>query len=305
LRPSRIGIIGFGAITQEMIRGLEARDALGLVSGVLERSQNLSDHRIKAAGRFSVVGSLDELLASKPDVVVEAAGHSAAQQFGGEVLRRGHDLLLASVGVLAFPEISQALAAAALASEIWIAAGAVAGIDGLLAARTAGLRRVTYTSIKPPDAWKGTAGERAVEAFSGPQRRELFVGSAREAGQQFPQNANVAVTIALAGLGLDRTRVVLVADPSVPGPLGLIEAEGEFGRFSFEILALASKLNNKTSAITGHSLVAAILDGMCFGVRDLLNGADAVDRDQSSPWGLTGNSLALLRSGIRDIKHEA
>ena len=47
--------------------------------------------------------------------------------------------------------------------------------------------------------------------------------------------------------------------------LGLVgEASGEFGTFLFEILALASPTNPKTSALTGHSIVSAALDGMCF-----------------------------------------
>jgi aspartate dehydrogenase len=102
------------------------------------------------------------------------------------------------------------------------------------------------------------------------QRVIFFRGSAREAAAKFPQNANVAATIALASLGLDHTRVQLGSDPNVRGPLGIIEAEGEFGRFSFEILALASPTNPKTSALTGHSLVAAARDGMCLRALDLL-----------------------------------
>jgi aspartate dehydrogenase len=86
----------------------------------------------------------------------------------------------------------------------------------------------------------------------------------------YPQNANVAATIALAGLGLDRTRVKLGADPKVAGPLGIIDADGEFGTFRFEILALASPSNPKTSALTGHSLASAALDGMRFRARDIL-----------------------------------
>ena len=105
------------------------------------------------------------------------------------------------------------------------------------------------------------------------ERIIFFRGSAREAAARFPKNANVAATIALASLGLDRTQVLLGSDPHVSGPLGIIEAEGEFGRFNFEILALASPTNPKTSALTGHSLVAAVRDGMCLRALDLLRDA--------------------------------
>ena len=78
------------------------------------------------------------------------------------------------------------------------------------------------------------------------------------------------VGVTLASLGLDRTRVRLGADPHIKAPLGIIEAEGDFGRFDFDILALASPTNPKTSALTGHSLVAAARAGMCFRALDIL-----------------------------------
>ena len=176
----------------------------------------------------------------------------------------------ASTGILADRGFAGDLVrAAAAGAEIWIASGAVAGIDGLLGARTAGLQSVTYTSVKGPHAWKGTPGEGLIDA-SAKERHVFFRGTAREAASQYPQNANVGATIALAGLGLDRTQVHLASDPSVAGPLGIIEATGEFGSFLFEILALASPTNPKTSALTGHSIVSAALDGMCFRVLDQL-----------------------------------
>jgi aspartate dehydrogenase len=203
--------------------------------------------------------------------VIEAAGHAAVQSFGVDLLARGIDLLIASVGVLADKDFAAQLArAAAPRAELWIASGAVAGIDGLLAARTLTPRAVTYTSVKEPKAWHGTPAEKLLNASAQTGRFVFFEGSAREAAVKYPQNANVAATIALASVGLDRTQVRLASDASVEGPLGIIEAEGEFGKFSFEILALASPANPKTSAITGHSLVAAAKDGMCFRALNML-----------------------------------
>jgi aspartate dehydrogenase len=273
--PPRFAVIGFGAITEEIVRCLEARGALSCLLGVLDLPERLPDLAAKAAGRFPVTGSIDDLLALGPDLVIEAAGHGAVRQFGCEVLSRGTDLLLASTGILADAEFTARLVrAAAAGTELWIASGAVAGIDGLLGARTAGLQSVTYTSVKGPHAWQGTAGESLIDpAAKG--RHVFFRGTAREAARLYPQNANVGATIALAGLGLDRTRVHLAADPSVAGPLGIIEASGDFGSFLFEILALASPTNPKTSALTGHSIVSAALDGMAFRVLDQLRGQEA------------------------------
>jgi hypothetical protein len=131
---------------------------------------------------------------------------------------------------------------------------------------TAGLRRVVYTSVKPPIAWVGKPAEAKLGEGALTQRTVFFEGSAREAATQYPQNANVGATVSLAGLGLDRTIVRLVSDPDATGPLGIIEAEGDFGSFRFEILAYASPENPKTSTLTAHSLVMAVREGVCFSV---------------------------------------
>jgi aspartate dehydrogenase len=270
LNRRRLAVIGFGAIGDEIVRCLEIRNQIAALVGFLDLPEKIPQIKGKTKGRFAVVGSLDELLALKPDIVIEAAGHAALKRFGPDVVARGFDLLIASTGALADKKFANQLAsAAAFGTEIWIASGAVAGVDGLLAARTVEPRMVKYTSLKAPNAWVGTPAE-SILVQRQTERVVFFEGTAREAAAQYPQNANVAATVAFACLGLDRTIVQLVSDPSVSGPLGIIEAEGAFGHFKFDILALASPTNPKTSAITGHSLVSAVMDGMCFRALDLI-----------------------------------
>jgi aspartate dehydrogenase len=270
-KPTRIAAIGYGAITEEMVRSLDMRGQLDTLACVLVRPGRRTEREQKAQGRFRIVDALSDLLACKPQIVIEAAGHRAVAEFGAPILERGCDLLLASVGALADGALAKRLAEAASGgTELWIASGAVAGLDGLLAARSAGLDSVIYTSLKGPDAWKGTPAQDLLGDKARTERVIFFSGSARQAALQYPQNANVGATIALASLGLDRTRVELGSDPDVSGPLGIIEADGAFGHFRFEILALASPTNPKTSALTGHSLVAAVCDGMCFPALDTL-----------------------------------
>jgi aspartate dehydrogenase len=260
----KIAVIGFGAIADEIVRCLQFRNSLDDLTGILVKRDRLDEMRRKAAGRFRIFGELDDLLNTNPDFVIEAAGHAAVRQYGVAILRNGTNLMISSVGVLTDDNFASLLEnACAGDTSVWIAAGAVAGMDGLLASRSLSPRSVKYTSVKPPKAWLGTPAESAVRAQAG-KRIAFFNGSAREAASQYPQNANVAATVALASIGLDRTRVNLVSDPSAVGPLGIVEAEGDFGQLTFHILALASPSNPKTSAITGHSLVSAALDGMRF-----------------------------------------
>jgi aspartate dehydrogenase len=273
-KESRIALIGYGAIADEVVRSLDVRGKLATLVGFMVRPERVLQAEQKSLGRFPFVDNLRALFELQPNIIIEAAGHEAVSQFGADVLRHGVDFLIASVGALADPSLTADLvAAAAPGAELWIASGAVAGIDGLLAARSAGLRSVTYTSWKEPKAWNGTPAENMLGSGNNKERVIFFRGSAREAAKRFPKNANVAATIALASLGLDRTLVQLGSDSQVSGPRGIIEAEGDFGRFGFDVLALASAINPKTSALAGHSLIAAVRDGMGFRALDILRAA--------------------------------
>jgi aspartate dehydrogenase len=259
----RLAIIGYGAITEEVVRVLE-----GDLAAVLVRPGRLAEANARAAGRFAVVDSLDEVLRRSPTMVAECAGHGAMREYAGSILQARMPLLCSSVGVLADREFAAQLMRTSGSDGLLIPSGAIAGIDGLLAARTAGLKQARYTSVKPPAAWIGTPGEPMVRT----ERTVLFEGTAREAALAYPKNVNVGVTVALAGLGMDRTVVSLVSDPAASGPLGIIEASGDFGTFRFEILAYASPRNPKTSLLTAHSIVAAAYSGVSFPAAPALRG---------------------------------
>ncbi|MBM3487303.1 MAG: aspartate dehydrogenase [Alphaproteobacteria bacterium] len=265
---TQFGVIGYGAITREIVRVLARQGETGRIAGVLVRPTQEADRRAEAAGRFPVLTDA-RALAGRAQLVLECAGHAAVAEHGGAILAGGSDLVVAAVGALTDPALVTRLRAGARgAARILIPSGAVAGIDGLIAARTAGLRRVVYISAKPPEAWRGTPAERVIDLARIGTATTFFEASAREAARAYPQNANVGATVALAGLGLDATRVRLVADPALAGPLGVIDAEGDFGMFKFDILAYAAPENPKTSLLTAHSMLAAADHGVAFALPD-------------------------------------
>ena len=254
----RIGLIGYGAIAKALLQSVEPEDAHWTVVGIVRRT-------LGAASTVFYPGcqSIDEMLALKPDLIVECAGHEALRTLGPRVLAGGIDLLIASTGALADASIEADLRSAAAQgrSRALLVAGAVGGLDALAAARHAGLSEVRYIGRKPPGAWRGTAAEQTVDLskLTG-SAVQVFDGSARQAALRFPQNANVAAAIALAGVGFDLTRVRLFADPGISGNHHRIEAEGAFGRFQIELAGIALPDNPKTSRLMVGSLARALAD---------------------------------------------
>jgi aspartate dehydrogenase len=84
---------------------------------------------------------------------------------------------------------------------------------------------------------------------------KIFEGTAREAAKGFPANLNVAVALSLAGIGPDRTRLEIWADPTVTRNIHRVEVESDSARFSMSIENIPSE-NPKTGRITALSVIA-------------------------------------------------
>ena len=258
-----VGLIGCGGIAQDVVAALRsATPANGVrIVGALARRGRAEQARA-ALRDIDIVEALDELLARRPAVVAEVAGQQAVAEHGERVLRGGVDCLVISVGALADPALLGRLKAAAQdgSSRILLPAGAIGGIDAIAAMRVAGLTSVRYRSRKPPAAWRGSPAEKVVDLGTLTKRTVLYTGTAGEAALLYPQNANVAAAVALAGLGFDATEVELVADPDAPGNVHEIEAEGAAGRFAIQLQGKPSRSNPKTSALAAMSVARALIN---------------------------------------------
>jgi aspartate dehydrogenase len=257
-----VGLIGCGGMAQDVVAALRASPANGVsIVGALARPGRGAAARARLC-EIDIVEALDELLARGPALVAEVAGQAAVAEYGDRVLRAGIDCLVISIGALADPALLARLKSAADAgnSRILLPAGAIGGIDAIAAMRVAGLTSVRYRSRKPPAAWRGTPAERLVDLGALTRRTILYQGTAGEAALLYPQNANVAAAVALAGLGFDSTEVELVADPDAPGNVHEIEAEGAAGRFAIQLQGKPSRSNPKTSALAALSVARALLN---------------------------------------------
>ncbi len=181
-------------------------------------------------------------------MVVECASPIAVKEVAPRVLAAGLDLLMLSSGALADVDFFRTLSALSAEGNrrMLVPSGALGGIDAIRAARHL-LEEVTLTSTKRPEALRGAPGYREWEDVEITEPTVVFEGNALEAIQGFPANVNVGVTLSLAGLGPESTKVKVVADPASPGNVHEVHARGEFGVFDFRLENRPHVTNPRTS----------------------------------------------------------
>ena len=227
--PVRVGLIGYGAIGQEVNQLIAERAATDLmVVGVLVRQDSVP----RPVGSPNIVFSRSALLAEHPDVIVEVAGQQGLREHGPAVLRAGIDLLFVSIGALAEQEMLNTFLDAARSgnAQAAVVPGAIGALDALAAASFGDFSRVVHTMRRAPTSLLSSE-----EAARLTEPREVFRGTARQAARQFPEFLNVAAAVALVSRGFDLTEVRVIADPAVKHSIHEVQAEGTFGRLRFEI----------------------------------------------------------------------
>lgn len=253
-----IALVGHGSIAGYVVEHMLATEGI-VVSGLVCREISLAKAHDFAAGRFPVVTAVN-LLEFKPDLLVDCAGHTGLLAHAPLALENGIEVISISTGALSDPQVAETLEKAAEAgnSRIRFLSGAVGGIDALVSASADQIDEVVYTGRKPPKGWMGSAAEEKCDLSTLTAPFEHFSGSAREAAKLYPKNANVAATIALASLGLDRVNVRLIADPNVEQNIHEIDAKGVFGTLNLTVKGNPLPSNPKSSALAAMSVVGEL-----------------------------------------------
>jgi aspartate dehydrogenase len=140
----RIGIIGGGEIARLFLEHL-ARGELGdaTVVALAGRSDASRGKPLAAKHRVPFVIGLEALLASRPQVVIEAASHDAVRGHGEALLSRGVSFIVLSAGALCDDALRARLESAAVKSGavLYVPSGGIGGLDALKAACVAGVDR--------------------------------------------------------------------------------------------------------------------------------------------------------------------
>lgn len=242
-----IGLIGGGAIATFLLEEIEQKEIDGIhIRSVLVRDQEKYAH-LKQYG-IDLYTDVHAFVDSPVDLVVEASTVEAVHENIPVVLKK-KDVILISIGALVDEVFLQDLKQIAEDSNrfLYLPSGAIGGLDLLQnAGALGGVESVVLTTRKP--AYTLTDEQLT-------QEKTLFSGAARAAIEQFPKNVNVAIVLALAGIGMDRTQVNVVADPATDKNTHTITIAGAFGSSEVTVTNEPLPSNPRTSYLAAISVL--------------------------------------------------
>src|SRR5208282_357219 len=122
-------------------------------------------------------------------------------------------------------------------ARILVPTGGLLGLDAVRAAAEGTIRSVTMITRKPPNGLDGAPylRERGISLKNLKAPLKVFDGTARDGARGFPANVNVAAALSLAGIGPDKTRLEIWADPALDHNTHRIEVDADTAHFSMSI----------------------------------------------------------------------
>ena len=239
----KVGILGCGAIAN-IITNFAVEKKLGVdleffYDRDMERAENLAS---QVDG--TVVLNIDDLV-EPVDLVIEAASPQAVKETVPQILQKGKDVIIMSVGALLDDDLRKNLENIAKENncQIHVPSGAIVGLDGIKAASIGNIHHVSLITRKPPKSLGISAESETV----------LYEGKAKDAVKKFPMNINVAATLSIAcGKEID---VKIIADPNVDRNSHEVHVIGDFGELKTTTHNMRCSMNPKTSVLAAYSAI--------------------------------------------------
>jgi aspartate dehydrogenase len=258
----RVGLLGCGAIGSEIAFAIDSGNISAKLTHVYDFSKDNSKKLVDMLKNKPIITENVGLLAASPvDLIIEAASQDAVRDNALSILQNRKDLMILSAGALLDEAIFDIIMDGCndFNKRIYLPSGAIIGLDGIRAVQHE-LESVVLVTTKNPKALKG-AKFFETSTINPDEIRDVkivYEGSAKDAVRLFPANINVAALISLAGIGSEKTRVKIIADPNTDKNTHEIQAEGKFGKFSVKVENVPIPSNPKTSRLATLSAIECL-----------------------------------------------
>ena len=257
-RKTPFVLCGFGNVGLQIARHL-VDDAQLQIAAISARDLDAAATRARSIGLdVPVIAARDA--PQYADVVVECATYDAFRDVMEPAVRGGCHIIAISVGAFAL-HLDLIDLAQDSGATIHIASGTMPGLDLLRAAREQVVDEVRLETHLLPRSLHNEpyVDERGIDlAVAEREPVLIFDGTAREAAAHFPRHINVVVSLSLAGIGLDRTRVRIYANGRLPGARHRLSIDAAAVELRLDSQNFPSAETNKTSRIVALSVIAAL-----------------------------------------------
>lgn len=269
VKKLRIGILGCGAIGSRIAKSVtqELKNCC-ILAGFYDCDPTKMTTLGKVLKRSDLKKrSLKELIQSC-DLMVEAVNSAQTDQFVHQALNSGRHVLAMSVGRLLVSQDKIFAAAAKHRCHLLVPSGAIAGIDALKAASLVKIKKIILTTRKPLNGFTQNDYLEKKKIYLSALTGEtvMFSGSVKEAVKYFPQNINVAATLAFASGMPEKIRVRILTSPEYKINSHEIEIVGDCGRITTRTENVTCPDNPKTSWLAVLSAIKTLKD-FCTGYR--------------------------------------
>lgn len=248
--PKKVGIAGMGAIGSAVARALVS----GINGYVLHAASDISP-----SDEFPIPYMDFNQLSEESDIIIEALPPKVVPELTKAVFTYNKPLILVSgCALLLFPEIKEQ--DGFNLNRIIVPSGALSGLDGVASLAQMGIQSAEIATTKKPMGYAGAPYiiDNNIDLSAITEKQRLFSGNAREAAKAFPANINVAATLSLAGIGPEKTRVDIWADPNVPGNTHEIRVVGEFSTITGKVENTPDPANPKSSMLAAASVISVL-----------------------------------------------
>ncbi len=255
--PLRVGIAGLGAVGLDVARRLLTGIPGLTLAAVAVRDAEKARRLLPQAGTSVAICNFGDL-AERCDIIVECLPPKFFRDIALPVIDKGRIFMPLSVAQL-LQHNHLLERAKQTGARIIVPTGALLGLDAVRAAAEGTIHSVAMLTRKPPAGLEGAPYlvERGITVAGLKEAKKVFEGTAREGARGFPANVNVAAALSLAGIGPDRTRLEIWADPSVTRNTHTITVDADTMRCTMTIENVPSE-NPRTGRNVAPSTVAAL-----------------------------------------------
>ncbi len=266
----KIGIIGCGAIGTGIAKSIhkDLKNDARIVA-IHDIDNQKSINLAKTLRKPEIISQSINTLIEKSDCIVEAINANNTTDIIKRIVQAKKTVLVMSVGKLLH---AQNLFKIARKNKCYILlpSGAIAGVDAIKAATLVDIRKITLTTKKPPKGFKNNIyyAKKGIDLTKIKKETVVFEGNVTTAVKRFPQNINVAATLALASQMEKKIHIRILTSPKFKKNIHQIDLEGDFGKIQTITENVVCPENPKTSylaILSGFQTLKQFCTGILIG----------------------------------------